>query len=423
MRLFLISILLSLAALAATEQAPGYEGFDLIWEDTFSGPAGSLPDQSKWIMQDWYKNLNGDFQTYTTSRANQQHTGHGSLVIIPLRDPSAQRGWTSGRLESTYTFTPAPGAKTIAEAQIKLGGASKSGKQGIWPAFWLLGDSHRKGTLIWPTCGEIDILENVNGEPKTQGVIHCDKNPGGICNEKNGIASALDLPDSGRNFHTYTAMIDRTPGDWRQESVSLFVDGRQYHRATGARIGNEEVWGKVAHNLVHFILNVAVGGEWPGDPNGSTVSGIGNAMEVKYVAHYQSQGAGGSRPPSHGSGGYDPIPQPQPQPGPQYPEPPAPPHEHIPQPPSPYYPYDPAPSVPGPYGPPYEQAPDYPWEQPPRRGRPKVPKPHSPYVPYDPVPEPPSPHYPYDPEPPSHRRPKEDYDHDSGPGYPEEPAY
>ncbi|KAH7184667.1 secreted glucosidase [Fusarium flagelliforme] len=262
MRLFLIFILLFLAALAATEQAPGYEGFNLIWEDTFSGPAGSLPDQSKWIMQDWYKNLNGDFQTYTTSRANQQHTGHGSLVIIPLRDPSAQRGWTSDRLKGAYTFTPAPGAKTIAEAEIKLGSASKSGKQGIWPAFWLLGDSHRKGTLIWPTCGEIDILENVNGEPKTQGVIHCDKNPNGICNEKNGIAGALDLPDSGRGFHTYTAMIDRTPGDWRQESVSFFVDGRQYHRVTGARIGNEEVWGKVAHNLVHFILNVAVGGEW-----------------------------------------------------------------------------------------------------------------------------------------------------------------
>ncbi|CEI62412.1 hypothetical protein FVEN_g4954 [Fusarium venenatum] len=276
----------------ATASAPTYDGFDVVWEDSFEGSAGSLPDTSKWIMQDWYKNLNGDWQTYTTSPANQQLTGDGSLLIIPRRDSSATKGWTSGRLESAYTFTPAPGERTIAEASLRLGNAPASGKQGIWPAFWLLGDSHRKGTLIWPTCGEIDIMENVNGETKTQGVIHCDKNPGGICNEKNGIAGATGLPDAGEGFHTYTTIIDRTPGNWKEESVSFYLDGTQYHQVTGDRIGDEQVWGKIAHNLIHFILNVAVGGEWPGDPNESTLDGLDNAMEVKYVAHYESTGSG-----------------------------------------------------------------------------------------------------------------------------------
>ncbi|GKU07098.1 unnamed protein product [Fusarium langsethiae] len=276
MRIFnIVSTLVLLWVVAAS--APTYEGFDIIWQDSFDGSAGSLPDTSKWIMQDWFKDLNGDWQTYTTSPANQQLTGDGSLLITPLRDSSATRGWTSGRLESAYTFTPAPA----------------SAKQGIWPAFWLLGDSHRRGTLIWPTCGEIDIMENVNGETKTQGVIHCDKNPGGICNEKNGIAGATALPDAGQDFHTYTAVIDRTPGNWMEESVSFFLDGVQYHQVTCDRMGNEEVWGKIAHNSIHFILNVAVGGEWPGDPDESTLDGLDNAIEVEYVAHYESTGSGG----------------------------------------------------------------------------------------------------------------------------------
>ncbi|RGP76806.1 secreted glucosidase [Fusarium longipes] len=327
MRFFTICIASTLLWLAGA--TPSYEGFDLIWEDSFEGSAGSLPDTSKWIMQDWFKDLNGDWQTYTTNAENQQLSGQGSLLIIPLRDSSATKGWTSGRLESAYTFIPAPGARTIAEASIRLGSAPASGKTGIWPAFWLLGDSHRKGTLIWPACGEIDIMENVNGETKTQGVIHCDKNPGGICNEKNGIAGATALPDGGSDFHTYTAVIDRTPDNWMEESVTFFLDGKRYHQVTGAMINNEEVWGKIAHNLIHFILNVAVGGEWPGDPDESTVDGMGNAMEVKYVAHLQSTGSGGV-PASQGMGdgksqsAYDVVTKPEfsePPPPPAYPRP------------------------------------------------------------------------------------------------------
>ncbi|KAM0370860.1 hypothetical protein HYE67_002132 [Fusarium culmorum] len=334
MRIFNIIIALALSWVVASS-APTYDGFDIVWQDTFEGPAGSLPDRSKWIMQDWYKDLNGDWQTYTTSPKNQQLTGDGSVLIIPLRDSSATKGWTSGRLESAYTFTPAPGARTIAEASIRLGSAPPSGKQGIWPAFWLLGDSHRKGTLIWPTCGEIDIMENVNGETKTQGVIHCDKNPGGICNEKDGIAGATRLADSGQDFHTYTAVIDRTPGDWRDEIVSFYLDGVQYHQVTGDRIGNEEVWGKVAHNLIHFILNVAVGGEWPGDPDQSTMDGLANAIEVEYVAHYQSTGSGGVPAYQGGESGYkndgygDVVEPVYPQPRPQYP--PSRPHSTFPE--------------------------------------------------------------------------------------------
>ncbi|KAF4985170.1 hypothetical protein FGRMN_11272, partial [Fusarium graminum] len=134
-------------------------------------------------------------------------------------------------------------------------------------------------------------MENVNGGTQHLGAVHCDRAPGGICNETTGISNKTDLPDAGTNWHVYRLVIDRTASNWQEESLTWFLDDVQFHQVTGARIANEVVWASVAHNKVFFLLNVAVGGRWPGPPNASTHEGRGAGMEVKYVAQYESSGA------------------------------------------------------------------------------------------------------------------------------------
>ncbi|EXK26856.1 hypothetical protein FOMG_16661 [Fusarium oxysporum f. sp. melonis 26406] len=279
-------ILCFLAATGIAHRVPEILGYQTIWSDSFDGSAGSLPDTSKWNIQQWYKELNSDYQEYKASPNNVHVTGDGFLRIIPRRDLSAERGWTSGRIESTYTFTPTPATKTIIQSSIRLGDGNLDKKQGIWPAFWLLGDSHRTGGPYWPECGELDIMEHVNGYLSTYAAIHCDKAPGGICKEKEGISASVHLPDAGTDWHTYKVVIDRTPRRWEDETIEFWVDDQLIQQVTGKRIGNPDVWKSIARNKMFMIFNVAVGGDWPQPPQRDTIDGLGAGMEVGYVAHY-----------------------------------------------------------------------------------------------------------------------------------------
>jgi beta-glucanase (GH16 family) len=177
------------------------------------------------------------------------------------------------------------GRLTRVESQLRFGPNSIGNKQGIWPAFWSLGESIRRG-VSWPACGELDILETVNGQLTGYGTIHCDVYPGGICNEGSGIGAAIGIPD--QEWHTWRLEVDRRPGNWLDESITWYRDGQQFHRVQGNRINNYNVWNALAHSPMFFILNVAVGGNWPGYPNGATQDGYGSMMEVAYVAHYST---------------------------------------------------------------------------------------------------------------------------------------
>ncbi|TGJ86336.1 hypothetical protein E0Z10_g2406 [Xylaria hypoxylon] len=256
-------------ALAATsvaaEAVPGYGGYNVVWQENFYGASGSLVEEGNWniIERSRADNANNEWQTYTRSNQNHQLSGGSTLQIVPLNN----NGWTSARLESKYVFTPSDGRRTMVEAKIRFGANGAAQKQGIWPAFWILGDSIRHGTG-WPGCGEIDILEMVNGILTGYGTIHCDVAPGGICNEY--------------------SVIDRTPGSWADESITWYRDGAQFMQVTGGRINNVNVWNSLATAPLYIILNVAVGGDWPGAPNGNTLGSWGSEMEVAYVAHYQS---------------------------------------------------------------------------------------------------------------------------------------
>ncbi|KAG6037423.1 hypothetical protein E4U41_005137 [Claviceps citrina] len=275
-----------LAALTASVSAgtpPNYPGFTLRWHDGFAGGKGASP--GGWNHINGFLNVNGELQTYTSSPRNVQLSGRGSVEIIPLRDGSSKKGWTSGRLESTYVLTPAPGRVTRVEASIRFGANSPAGKKGMWPAFWMLGDSIRHGTA-WPACGEIDIMEQLNGEGTGHGTVHCQQYPGGVCHEPTGLGATVGF--GGNGFHNWRVEFDRRSSDWRQQSIKWFLDGRQYNVMTGARIADARVWATLCQSPLFFILNIAVGGTWPGYPTGATQDGPGSGMDVSYVAHYTS---------------------------------------------------------------------------------------------------------------------------------------
>ncbi|PHH77598.1 hypothetical protein CDD80_425 [Ophiocordyceps camponoti-rufipedis] len=262
--------------------APNYGGFGRVWQETFSGPAGSSPNRGNWNIIEGNLGYNEELQRYTASNSNLQLTGGDTLQIIPRRDGG---GWTSGRLESTYVARPSAGKVTKLEAVIRFGGNGVDRKKGIWPAFWVLGDSHRHGTP-WPACGELDIMETVNGQLTGYGTVHCDVFPGGICNEGNGIGAGTGFPDQG--WHTWSLEIDRRPGNWQDQSITWFIDGRQFHQVKGYRINKFDVWASLTDRPLYFILNLAVGGKWPGPPDGNTLDSFGSMMEVGYVAHYST---------------------------------------------------------------------------------------------------------------------------------------
>lgn len=158
-----------LASVASAWNAPSYDGYQLVWVDTFAGPSGQLPNENNWNILDGNLGVNNELQTYKRNPRQVQTSGGSTVQLVPWREGSS---WTSGRLESKYTFTPQAGRRTMAEALIRFGGNNIGTKQGIWPAFWLLGDSIRHGTP-WPACGELDVLETVNGQLTGYGTIHC----------------------------------------------------------------------------------------------------------------------------------------------------------------------------------------------------------------------------------------------------------
>lgn len=253
------ALLATLLPLATAWDGPQYSGYSRLWQSTFPSAAGTLPSGNDWNIVTGDLGVNAELQTYTSSTSNVQCSGGGTLQLVPWRDGSRPGGWTSGRIESRYVFTPAPGRVTMGEAQIRFGSAATWQKQGIWPAFWMLGDSIRHGQG-WPACGELDIMETVNGQLTGHGTVHCDVYPGGICNEGTGIGGTIGIPN--QDWHTWRIMLDRTAGNWQAETITWFMDGQQFHQISGSRIGNENVWNSLCHSPLYFILNVAVGGQW-----------------------------------------------------------------------------------------------------------------------------------------------------------------
>ncbi|MGI8334857.1 RICIN domain-containing protein [Actinomadura scrupuli] len=245
--------------------------------DDFDGPAGAGVDLGKWHPETGDNVNNHERQYYTSGTHNAALDGQGHLVITARRDnPAGYNCWygpcqyTSARLSTAGTFTQAYGHF---ETRMKLPRG-----QGMWPAFWMLGNDI--GSVGWPGSGEIDIMENVGFEPSTvHGTLH---GPG--YSGSGGIGAGYTLP-GGQSFadafHTFAV-------DWAPGSVKFFVDGQLYQTRTPADT-NGNRW--VFDHPFYLIVNLAVGGYWPGDPDGSTV--FPQTLVVDYV-HVTNGGGTGS---------------------------------------------------------------------------------------------------------------------------------
>lgn len=240
---------------AVDEWAPGYAGFNTIWQDAFIGSSGQSPDTNNWNIITGNLGVNNEWEIYQSGWENLQLSGGNTLQIVPV---IMNGQWTSGRIESKYTFTPQDGRLTRAEAKIRFGDAPAANKQGIWPAFWIMGDSIRHGTG-WPGNGEIDVMERVNSEWAGHGTLHCDVYPGGICNEPNGKGASVGLGDNG--WHLWRVEWDRRTDNWADEILIWYLDGVQFHSVAGWQVG-WDVWQDIANSPLYFLLNVAVGGNW-----------------------------------------------------------------------------------------------------------------------------------------------------------------
>jgi beta-glucanase (GH16 family) len=223
------------------------------FSDAFDGPAGAAVDSGKWQTETGDNVNNHERQYYTAGTRNAVLDGQGHLVITARREnPANYQCWygtcqyTSARLNTSGKFTAQYGH---VEARMKIPRG-----QGMWPAFWMLGTP-----VDWPDSGEIDIMENVGFEPSTvHGTIH---GPG--YSGSGGIGAAYSLPGGqafADAFHTFAV-------DWAPDSISWSVDGNVYQRRAPADLGGK-TW--VFNRPFFLILNLAVGGYWPGDPDGST---------------------------------------------------------------------------------------------------------------------------------------------------------
>src|SRR5882762_10447511 len=267
----LVAALLGFLSLAGpTAYATNPAVWSLVWNDEFAGPTGSTVDSNKWSFDiggnGWGNN---ELETYTSRTANADLEG-GLLVIKTLKETftgpdNITRNYTSARLLTKNKFSQAYGRF---EARIKIPYG-----QGIWPAFWMLGDNI--GTTGWPTCGEIDIMENIGKEPSiVHGTFHGPGYSGG-----NGVSAAYTLTGSQKfsdDFHTFAV-------EWEPNVVRFYVDGLLYKTRTPADLPNGTSW--VFDHPFFIILNVAVGGGWPGNPDSSTV--FPQQMLVDYVRVYQ----------------------------------------------------------------------------------------------------------------------------------------
>ncbi|NHC47544.1 family 16 glycosylhydrolase [Motilibacter sp. K478] len=263
-----------------------------VWADDFNGPDGQLPSSANWLFDigtqypggppQWGT---GEIETMTDDPANVSTDGRGNLRITPIRGATGQ--WTSARIETRRSdFEPPAGGVLRMEGRIRLPDVSGPAAQGIWPAFWSLGAPFR-GTLAWPRVGEIDILENVNGANQVWGTLHCGVAPGGPCNEFDGLSGTRPMgqPSLQSAFHTYAVEWDRSG---TLEELRWYVDGIQYFSVRQDQLP-AQTWQDAFSHGYFLILNVAIGGGWPGLPTAATASGV--PMVVDYVAVYRRPAA------------------------------------------------------------------------------------------------------------------------------------
>ena len=275
-----------------------------IWGDDFNGAANTAPSSSNWLYDtgtcypgcpaaNWGT---GEVESMTNSTSNVYLDGSGHLVIKAIRSPSG--AWTSGRIETQATsFAPPAGGELAVEASIEQPNVTTTNGLGYWPAFWMLGSAFRGVYTNWPSIGEVDIMEDVNGLSSEFGTLHCGVDPGGPCNGTTGYGSGQHAASGLQTaFHTYRVEIDRSVSP---EQIRWYLDGVNFFTAVANHAGMDATtWANAVDHSFFVILDLAMGGGFPGafggGPTSATVSGA--SMLVDYVHVFTAPGSGSATP-------------------------------------------------------------------------------------------------------------------------------
>jgi beta-glucanase (GH16 family) len=264
--LWALTLALSVAGCRDTSGQQPLE-WQLVWEDEFDGPAGQSPDPARWrfdIGTDWG---NAQLEYDTDRPENVSLDGAGHLAITAREESFMGSGYTSGRINTRGFFAQAHGRF---EARIRLPVG-----QGIWPAFWLLGDNFE--TVGWPECGEIDIMEYRGQEPNVlHGSLHGPGYSGGAA-----VTGRFIVPGAGldADFHVFAV-------EWERDRITWILDSTRYQAVTPANLPNAARW--VFDHPFFVILNVAVGGHFVGPPDANT--SFPQTMLVDWVRVYRRGG-------------------------------------------------------------------------------------------------------------------------------------
>jgi len=265
-------ILLSLMVLTmilfthcSNNSEPEEKTWQIIWQDEFEGPQGQSPDSTRWTYDTWGNDSgwgNNQLEFNSNRPENVSLDSEGHLAIVAREESYEGLNYTSARIKTQGLFEATFGRF---EARIKLPWG-----QGLWPAFWMLGNDI--DTVSWPQCGEIDIMEYRGQEPShIEGTLHGPGYSGG-----KGIGTTYTLTNArfDTEFHTFAV-------EWNSDSINWYVDDEHFQT-----LRSSDVTGDWVYDHPFFILlNLAVGGNWVGPPNENTI--FPQTMLVDYVRVYQ----------------------------------------------------------------------------------------------------------------------------------------
>ena len=239
--------------------------YTLVWADEFNGAEGQAIDSSRWAFDTGGHGWGNNQLEYNTDRTeNVSLDGAGHLRIVARQEDFGGNSYTSGRIKTQGKFTQRYG-KFEARMQLPLG-------QGMWPAFWLLGDDF--SSVGWPACGEVDIMEYRGQYPKVvNGAMHGPGYSGATPFHGSYQLGGVDGFDDG--FHTFAV-------EWKSSSITWLVDGQSYMTWRESNLPSGTDW--VYDHPFFIILNLAVGGNYVGDPNGTTQ--FPQTLLVDYVRVY-----------------------------------------------------------------------------------------------------------------------------------------
>jgi len=239
---------------------------NLVWSDEFD--YYGLPDPEKWNMETGGNGGGNNELQYYTDSENNAMVDNGILTITAREESFGNRDYTSARINTYDIFDFKYGR---AEARIKLPYG-----QGIWPAFWLMGSN--VSTVSWPECGEIDIVELVGGDVSggdntIHSTLHWEGEDGG--HAEYGQSYELATGIFANDYHIFSV-------EWDSETIRSFVDGTEFFVIDITDGGLSEF-----HENFFILLNLAVGGNWPGPPNAET--SFPQTMEIDYVRVFQEE--------------------------------------------------------------------------------------------------------------------------------------